>query len=60
VAYVAGSLLLTPLLHITGAISLFEQLNANAWLGFLKGILFTGIVSAITILFTKRGWFWKT
>jgi hypothetical protein len=35
-------------------------MNANAGLGFLKGILFTGIVSFITIGFTKKGWFWKT
>jgi predicted acyltransferase len=60
VAYVAGSLLLTPLLHLTGAIALFEKMNANAGLGFLKGVLFTGIVSLITLFFTKRGWFWKT
>jgi len=29
-------------------------------LGFLKGVLFTGIVSLVTIFCTKRGWFWKT
>jgi hypothetical protein len=60
VAYVAGSLLLLPVLHLTGTIRIFEGMNANAGLGFLKGILFTGIVSFITIVFTKRGWFWKT
>ncbi|GAB2808641.1 acyltransferase family protein [Ferruginibacter profundus] len=60
VAYVAGSLLLTPLLHLTGAISILDSMNANAITGFLKGVIFTGIVSVITIFFTKRGWFWKT
>lgn len=60
VAYVAGSLLLIPLLHLTGAIKIFDSMNANAGLGFLKGILFTGIVSLITMVFTKRSWFWKT
>lgn len=60
VAYVAGALLVTPLLHITGASILFEMMNANAFLGILKGVLFTGLVSIITILFTKKGWFWKT
>ncbi len=60
VAYIAGGLLLTPLLHLTGVIAFFNHMNSNAWLGFLKGVLFTGIVSLITIYFTKKGWFWKT
>ncbi|HVF98069.1 MAG TPA: DUF5009 domain-containing protein [Flavisolibacter sp.] len=60
VAYVAGNLLLTPFLHLTGAVRLFEAMNGNPWSGFLKGVLFTGIVSLITIFFTKRKWFWKT
>jgi hypothetical protein len=60
VAYVAGNLLLTPLLHITQLQPTFNQLNQYGWLGFLKGILFTGVVSLITIYFTRRKWFWKT
>jgi predicted acyltransferase len=60
VAYVAGSLLLTPLLHLTGAIFIFDSMKQNAWMGFLRGILYTGIVSLITIYFVKRKWFWKT
>lgn len=60
VAYVTGNLLLTPTLHLTGAITLFNALNTNPWLGFLKGVVFTGIVSLITKFFTKQEWFWKT
>lgn len=60
VAYVAGSLLLTPLLHLTGMIDIFNLMNSNAWMGFLKGVLFTAIVSLVTIVFTKQKWFWKT
>ena len=60
VAYIAGNLLLTPLLHLTGAIIIFENMNTSPVMGFLKGILFTGIVSLITMYFTKRKWFWKT
>lgn len=60
VAYVAGNLLLLPLLHLTGAIKIFDGMNTNAWIGFLRGVLFTGIVSLVTIFFTKRKWFWKT
>jgi hypothetical protein len=60
IAYVAGNLLLMPLLHLTGLINFFNQMNTSAWIGFLKGVLFTGIVSLITIFCTKRNWFWKT
>ena len=60
VAYIAGNLLLQPILHLTKANLLFDMMNVNPVLGFLKGVLFTGIVSLITILFTKRGWFWKS
>ena len=59
-AYVAGSLLLMPILQLTGANVFFDAMNTSAWLGFLKGVLFTGIVSLITIFCTKKGWFWKT
>jgi predicted acyltransferase len=60
VAYIAGNLLLQPILHLTKSNLLFDMMNVNPILGFLKGVLFTGIVSLITIFFTKRGWFWKT
>jgi predicted acyltransferase len=60
VAYIAGNLLLQPILHLTGANLLFDSMNVNPILGFLKGVLFTGIVSLITILFTKKRWFWKS
>ena len=60
VAYTAGNLVLIPLLHLTGAIALLNTLNTNAWLGLLRGVLFTGVVSLITIFFTRRKWFWKT
>lgn len=60
VAYVAGSLLLTPLLYLTHTQQWLEVLNTNAWAGFLKGVIFTGTVSVITVICTKKGWFWKT
>jgi predicted acyltransferase len=60
VAYIAGNLLLQPILHLSKANLLFEMMNVNPALGFLKGVLFTGIVSLVTIFFTKKGWFWKS
>ncbi len=60
VAYVAGNLLLLPVLNLTGTKIYWDSMNQNAWIGFLKGVLFTALVSLITIFFVKRKWFWKT
>jgi predicted acyltransferase len=59
-AYVLGSLLLLPLLHITGLINFYNSLNSSGLLGFFKGVLFTSIISICTIFCTKKSWFWKT
>lgn len=60
VAYVAGNLLLLPLLSLTQAKVYWDTMNQNFFMGLLKGIVFTGIVSVITIFFVKRKWFWKS
>ncbi len=60
VAYVAGSLVVLPLLHLTGTYNWWNSLHQNSFTGLLKGVLFTGIVSLITLLFVRRKWFWKT
>jgi len=60
VAYVAGNLLLLPLLRLSGGMNLYTAMQQNIAGGFLSGVLFTGIVSLITVFFTKRGWLWKT
>ncbi|HSK12169.1 MAG TPA: DUF5009 domain-containing protein [Phnomibacter sp.] len=60
VAYVAGGLLLTPVLHLTRTQPFFDQMQGNAFTGFMKGFLFTAIVSMITYTFTRQKWYWKT
>lgn len=60
VAYVAGSLLLLPLMTMSGIKPYWEAMQQNAWMGFAKGVVFTGIVSLITYFFVKRRWFWRT
>lgn len=60
VAYVAGNLLLLPLLHLSGAITFFESMGQGVWTGVLRGVLFTGIVSAIAAWCSRRQWYWKT
>jgi predicted acyltransferase len=60
VAYVAGNLLLLPLLNLTNTKQFWDTMNQNFFMGLMKGVIFTGIVSLITILFVKWKWFWKT
>lgn len=60
VAYVAGNLIVLPILHITGGDKLMHMMDNNVWTGFLEGVIFTGIVSLITVLFVRLKFFWKT
>ena len=60
VAYVAGNLILLPLLSLTATKTFWDAMNQNFFMGLMKGVLFTGVVSIITILFVKKKWFWKT
>ncbi len=59
-AYVAGSLLLLPLMHLTGLIFYWDKMNSSFLLGFIKGLLFTIVACGITIPFTKKGMVWKS
>jgi predicted acyltransferase len=60
IAYTAGNLFLIPFLKLTGLYTLLDGLHHNAFQGFLRGVIFTGIVSLITIFFTNKKVFWKT
>lgn len=60
IAYTAGNLLLIPLLNMTGAIMWLDAFNTSAWGGFLRGIIFTGIVAMITVYCTRKKVFWRT
>ena len=60
IAYTAGNLLLIPLLKITTLSTFLDAMNTSAFIGFARGIIFTGIVALITVLFTRLKFFWKT
>lgn len=60
IAYTAGNLFLIPILKITTLSTLLDAMNANPFLGFAKGVVFTGMVAIITIFFTRIKFFWKT
>jgi len=60
VAYTAGNLFLIPLLKITQTAGWLDSLNGNAVEGLLRGLIFTGIVSMITVFCVRKNIFWKT
>jgi predicted acyltransferase len=60
VAYVAGNLVVLPLLALTQTRHYWDAMNQNFFMGFMKGLVFTAVVSVITILFVNKKWFWKT
>lgn len=59
-AYVIGSLVLLPLLQLTYLKPFWDAMQQNAFMGFLKGLVFTAVVSCITIFSVKKNWLWKT
>ncbi|NBY25032.1 MAG: DUF5009 domain-containing protein [Chitinophagaceae bacterium] len=60
VAYATGSLLILPLLSILGWRSAWDGWATTPWLGFFKGIIFTLLVSGITILFNRFKLYWRS
>jgi len=34
--------------------------QGNAWEGLLQGVIITGLVTLMTMFFTKIKWFWRT
>ena len=60
IAYVASSLCILPLLHLTHLFPLPDVFGSQPWLGFLRGILITALVALLTMFFTKIKWFWRT
>ena len=60
IAYVAGDLLVMPLLGMLGITPLLSFFGTNVWLGFLQGLLLTSLSLLVTMFFTRIKWFWRT
>lgn len=60
IAYVAGSLLVLPILSLSNLKIYWDAMGANFFMGLMKGVLFTALVSAITVFCVRKGWLWKT
>ncbi len=64
IAYVTGGMLLLPLMNIVGVREFYDTAFsapgiAGAWLGFLRGVLFTVLVMLVSSWCTRRGIFWR-
>jgi predicted acyltransferase len=60
IAYVASSLVVLPLLHLTRLLPLIDACCRTLWMGFLRGVLITALATLLTMFFTKIKWFWRT
>lgn len=60
IAYVVCDLFIMPIANIIGISSLLSYFQQNAWLGFLQGVILTGLSVLATMFFTKIKWFWRT
>lgn len=60
IAYVSSSMLIMPLLNITGVASYLSVFDSNPWLGFLKGVIITALVALVAMFFTRIKWYWRT
>jgi predicted acyltransferase len=60
VAYTAGNLFLIPILKLTGAEAYLDNVIHLPAGGFLRGLIFTAVISLITLCCTRAKLFWKT
>ena len=60
IAYVGSSVVVGPLLHITGLMRYMDILSQNAWQGLIRGVIITTLVTLLAMFFTKIKWFWRT
>lgn len=60
IAYVGSSMVVMPILSITGLWNYVNMLSNNAWDGLLRGLIITSMVALLAMFFTRIKWFWRT
>jgi hypothetical protein len=60
IAYVSSSMVVIPILYLLHIYNYLDMMCVMPWLGFLKGVIITGLCMIVTSIFTTKKIFWKT
>ena len=60
IAYVAINMVVMPLINLLGLTEYLDFFNANAWLGFLRGIIITSIAVSLAMICSRFKLYWRT
>ncbi len=60
IAYAGVNNFIIPVLYLTGLMSLLNSMAITPWLGFLKGLIITFLLSLFVSLCTRLKIFWRT
>lgn len=60
IAYLGASNVVIPVLALTQVNTYFNMLDTYPWLGFVKGLIITLLVSLIAAFFAKKKLYWRT
>ncbi|MDR0728987.1 MAG: DUF5009 domain-containing protein [Prevotellaceae bacterium] len=60
IAYVSASMVVVPLLNLAHLMPWLDSCGINPWLGCLRGVVITALVTGLTMFFTRIKWFWRT
>lgn len=60
IAYAGINNFIIPILSLTGLMKLLNMISVTPWLGFLKGLIITILLSIFVSLCTKLKVFWRT
>ena len=60
IAYVAPQLFIMPILNLVGLSDVLAWFTQNAWLGFLRGVLVTGLAVSVAVVCSRLKIFWRT
>lgn len=60
IAYVAGSMVVIPVLSLLHLWQPLVAATSTPWLGFARGVLLTAMTVGVAILCSWKKWYWKT
>lgn len=60
IAYAGMANFILPLFHLSGLQVIFDALSPTPWLGFLRGVFYTFLLTLFVSFFTRKKLFWRT